>query len=101
MPSARGRAGRLMLLAFLSALAVTGCRRGDPPVSATRVAEIPNVNTPGTYMDAVALAHDGSRVATGDRGGVIRVWTADSAPQGVTVGAYRQGITDLAFSPDG
>ena len=90
-----------MLLAFLSALAVTGCRRGDPPVSATRVAEIPNVNTPGSYMDVVALAHDGSRVATGDRGGVIRVWTADSAPQGVTVGAYRQGITDLAFSPDG
>ena len=90
-----------MVLALLSGLSVMGCQRAGPPISATRVAEIPTVNTPGAYMDAVALAQDGSRVATGERGGVIRVWTADSAPQGVSVGAYRQGINDLAFSPDG
>ena len=100
MRSAPGRARRLMVLALLSGLSVTGCQRAGPPISATRVAEIPNVNTPGSYMDVVALAQDGSRVATGERGGVIRVWTAEGA-QGVSVGAYRQGITDLAFSPDG
>src|SRR4029453_17173184 len=101
MRRAQGRERRLAVLALVAGLIVAGCQRAAPPISATRVAEIPEANTPGSYMDAVALASDGSRVATGERGGVIRVWTVDSASQGVRVGAYRQGINDLAFSPDG
>lgn len=97
---------RRAVLALLSGLMLSapifaGCQRAAPPIPATRVAEIPEANTPGSYMDAVALAADGSRVATGERGGVIKVWSTDGAPQGIRVGAYRQGITDLAFSPDG
>lgn len=101
MRRAQGRERRLAVLALVAGLIVAGCQRAAPPISATRVAEIPEANTPGSYMDAVALAADGSRVATGERGGAIKVWTADSAPQGVALGAYRQGIADLAFSPDG
>src|SRR4030095_10548285 len=91
MRRAQGRERRLAVLALVAGLIVAGCQRAAPPISATRVAEIPEANTPGSYMDAVALAADGSRVATGERGGARTGWTGDSAPPGGGLGAPRQG----------
>jgi WD40 repeat protein len=92
---------RALAMALLAGLLAAACQRAAPPIPSTRVATIRDVNTPGAFMDAVALAPDGSRVATGERSGAIRVWTVDSAPQSIRVGAYRQAVADLAFSPDG
>lgn len=90
-----------LAMALLAAGLPAACQRAAPPIAATRAAAIPDVNTPGAYMDAVALAPDGSRVATGERSGVIHVWAVEGPREGIRVGAYRQAVTDLAFSPDG
>lgn len=95
------RHARTLAMALLATLAALACQRPAPPIVATRAASIPDVNTPDSFMDAVAIAPDGSRVATGERGGVIRVWAVEGPREGIRVGAYRQAVTDLAFSPDG
>ena len=90
-----------LAVALLAAGLLIACPRQAPPVVATRAASIPEVNTPDSFMDTVALAPDGRRVATGERGGVIRVWAVDGPREGIRVGAHRQSVTGLAFSPDG
>src|SRR5207253_10189299 len=80
-----------------------GCGREAPPVRslAARVTEIAEVNTAGAYVDTIALSRDGSRVATGQRNGSIRVWTPASATEPATFGVSRQAVADLAFAPSG
>ena len=87
-----------------AAAIVIGCGREAPPAPApamTKVAEIAEVNTARGFVDSVALTRDASRVATGERGGRIRVWAPADAAAPITLGGYRQAIVDLAFSPDG
>jgi hypothetical protein len=53
-------------------------------------------------ITALALAPDGTLLATGDALGVIRVWAvADPARSVRTFGSSALRIIDLAFSPDG
>ncbi len=40
-------------------------------------------------------------MATGERGGQIRVWATTGESTPVSLGDYRQAVVDLAFSPDG
>jgi hypothetical protein len=48
MRRAQERERRLAVLALVAGLIVAGCQRAAPPISATRVAEIPEANTPGS-----------------------------------------------------
>src|SRR5262245_10054409 len=84
-------------------IATFGCGRNAPSAPlATRVATIDAAGAARGYVDALALAPDGSFAATGERSGQILVWrttTADKVP--TSLGNYRQSIADLAFSPDG
>ena len=93
---------RIAILVLMAVL-VGGCGREAPPVRslAARVTEIAEVNTAGAYVDTIALSRDGSRVATGQRNGSIRVWTPASATEPATFGASRQAVADLAFAPSG
>ena len=95
-------AGRQLVLAVsLFVLALAGCQRASPPAVAVKTASIPDIGTVGTFLDTIALSPDGTRVATGERGGVIRVWSPGASAEPVRLGEYRQAIADLAFSPDG
>jgi WD40 repeat protein len=96
-----GRAREIGLVAAVVGLVLAGCSRGAPAPTVTRIATLEPVNSPGGFVDTLALAPDASLVATGERGGQIRVWatTGDAAP--VSLGNYRQAVADLAFSPDG
>ncbi len=93
-----------MLAPALTVVTLTlalGCQKAGPPAVAVKVAAIPEVGTPGAFLDAIALSPDGARVATGERGGAIRVWLPGASAEPLRLGAYRQAIADLAFSPDG
>ncbi len=94
---------RLLFFAIGAAVLASGCGRETPPASplAARVAEIADVNTPGAYVDSIALTRDGSRVATGQRNGSIRVWTPAESAEPATFSQGRQAILDLAFGPSG
>jgi WD40 repeat protein len=95
-------AGRHAVLALsLAMLALAGCQRASPPAVAVRTATIPDVGTGGAFLDTIALSPDGTRVATGERGGVIRVWAPSASAEPLRLGEYRQAIADLAFAPDG
>ena len=59
------------------------------------------MNSARGLVDSLALAPDAGLVATGERGGQIRVWATAGEPTPVSLGDYRQAIVDLAFSPDG
>jgi WD40 repeat protein len=96
-----GGAKRLVAIGLTTVAMAIGCQREGPPTVAVGVAEIIEANTPGAFLDAVAVSPDGSRVATGERGGAIKVWTLPDPAAPVRLGAYRQAIADLAFSPDG
>jgi WD40 repeat protein len=89
-------------ICVIVAVLASGCREAPParPLAA-RVTEIAEVNTPETYVDTIALSRDGSRVATGQRNGSIRVWTPANGPEPATFGAPRQAVADLAFAPSG
>ena len=94
------------LVAFVAlagvAMAVAACGpRVPPPPQVTRIAAPRDVNSPGGFVDAVALGPDAALVATGERGGQIRVWPTVGDPAPVSLGDYRQAVADLAFSPDG
>jgi WD40 repeat protein len=91
----------LVAVGLLAVLILAGCQREGPQTLAVRVAELSEVNTPGVFMDSIALAQDGSRVATGERSGAIKVWTPGGPAEPVSLRKYRQAIADLAFSPDG
>jgi len=91
-----------VVASVLTAVVVSGCGQAPParPLAA-RVTEIAEVNTPGAYVDTIALSRDGRRVAIGQRNGSIRVWTPASGTEPATFGASRQAVTDLAFAPSG
>jgi WD40 repeat protein len=79
-----------------------GCgRQASPAPTATQIATLDEVNSAQGLVDAVALAPDGGLVATGERGGQIRVWATAGTPPPVSLGSYRQAVADLAFAPDG
>ena len=92
----------LPLVVAVAALAI-GCSRDAPPapVAVAKVADIVDVNTSGGFVDSVALAPDGSLVATGQRNGPIRLWAAADPKQPIALDGQRQAIVDLAFSPNG
>src|SRR5215472_1571163 len=91
-----------IVASVLTAVVVSGCGQAPParPLAA-RVTEIAEVNTPGAYVDTIALSRDGSRVAIGQRNGSIRVWTPASGTEPATFGVSRQAVADLAFAPSG
>ena len=100
----------LIVLAVLIALLASGCGREEPPPVppvpplpplAARVTEITGVNTTDAYVDTIALTRDGSRVAIGQRNGLIRVWTPANGTEPATFGVSRQAVLDLAFGPSG
>ena len=68
---------------------------------ATRIAMLDAVNSTRGLVDSLALSPDAGLVATGERGGQIRVWATAGEPTPVSLGDYRQAVIDLAFSPDG
>jgi WD40 repeat protein len=96
-----GGAKRLVAVGLLTAAMAIGCQRQGPPTVAVRIAEITEANTHGAFLDSVAVSPDGSRVATGERSGAIKVWTPAAASDPLRLGNYRQAVADLAFSPDG
>ena len=84
-------------------IAAVGCGRDASSASptATRIATLDRVNIGRGFVDALALAPDAGLVATGERGGLIQVWTTAGEPTSVALGDYRDAVVDLAFSPDG
>jgi WD40 repeat protein len=87
----------------LAGIAVAGCGGPAPPPApgATRIATLDAVSSPGGLVDSLARAPDAALVATGERGGQIRVWATSGEPGPVSLGTYREAIADLAFSPAG
>ncbi|PYQ00988.1 MAG: hypothetical protein DMF83_26725 [Acidobacteria bacterium] len=67
---------------------------------AAKVVEIAEVNSARGFVDSIALPRDVSYVATSERGGRIRLWTAAGTEEPITL-QYRQAVVDLAFSPNG
>src|SRR5687767_2517216 len=98
MPSAPFR---LAWLAALSLGAITACTAAPPPPAATKIATLDPVNFGRSYVDTVALAPDASLVATGERGGDIRIWPTAGDPTPVHFPSLKEAIAHLAFSPDG
>lgn len=98
------RAAHLRLLPTIAAAAVAlGCGRETPPAPApmaAKVVEIAEVNSARGFVDSIALPRDVSYVATSERGGRIRLWTAAGTEEPITL-QYRQAVVDLAFSPNG
>jgi WD40 repeat protein len=91
------------LALVIGGIAAVGCGRDGSvraPI-ATRIATLDAVNSGRGLVDSLALAADAGLVATGERGGQIRVWTTSGEPTSVSLGEYRQAIVDLAFSPQG
>ena len=69
---------------------------------ATRIATLDDVNSSARgYVESLALAPDAGLVATGERGGQIRVWATAGELTPVSLGNYQQAVIDLAFSPGG
>jgi WD40 repeat protein len=94
----------LSLALVLGVLTAAGaCGQPAPPAAprATRIATLDAVNSPRGLVDSLALAPDAGLVATGERGGQIRVWATSGEAEPVSLGNYRQAVVDLAFSPDG
>ena len=91
------------LALVIGGLAAVGCGREAPRAAptATRIATLDAVNSERGLVDSLALAPDAGLVATGERGGQIRVWATGGELPPVSLGNYRQAVVDLAFSPDG
>ena len=65
------------------------------------MATLDDVNSPRGYVDSLALTPDATLVATGERGGEIRVWPTAGEATPAVLGTQKEVIADLAFSPDG
>lgn len=52
-------------------------------------------------LDAVALSADGTRLATGDRDGLVRVWDATTGGTVTILTGHTDWVTEVAWSPDG
>jgi len=93
---------KILVVVAIVALAI-GCQREAPPapVAVAKVADIAEVNTSGGFVDSVALAPDGSLVATGQRNGPIRLWATADPKEPIALDGRRQAIVDLAFAPGG
>jgi WD40 repeat protein len=96
---------RTLFTLAVCGMAAVGCSHDAPsglPV-ATRIATLDDVNssTRAGYVDSLALAPDAGLVATGERGGQIRVWATAGELTPVSLGDYQQAVIDLAFSPGG
>jgi WD40 repeat protein len=91
------------LALIIGGIATVGCGREapSPALTATRLTTLDGVNPEGGYVDALALAPDAGLIATGERGGQIRVWATAGEPTAVALPKYRQAIVDLAFARDG
>ena len=92
---------RSVWAAVVVGLGPAGCGRGAPAPTVTRIATLEPVNSAGGFVDTLALARDASLVATGERGGQIRVWPTNGDAAPAPLGGYRQAVAGLAFSPDG
>ncbi|PYN96985.1 MAG: hypothetical protein DMD89_17080, partial [Candidatus Rokuibacteriota bacterium] len=95
---------RTLLVLAVCGMAAVGCSHDAPSglPAATRIATLDDVNSSERgYVDALALSPDAGFVATGERGGQIRVWATGGELTPVSLGDYRQAVTDLAFSPGG
>jgi WD40 repeat protein len=99
----RPRLSEACLALAIGGMIAVGCGRDVPSGSplATRIATLDPVNSARGLVDSLALAPDAGLVATGERGGQIRVWATAGEPASVSLGSYRQAVVDLAFSPDG
>src|ERR1700752_91515 len=80
-----------------------GCQRSAPlpPPVATRIGTLDGVSSERGLVDSLALAPAAGLVATGERGGPIRLWATAGDPFPLPLGSYREAVADLAFSPDG
>jgi WD40 repeat protein/serine/threonine protein kinase len=83
--------GRLMALATS-----TGVYLVDPQTQA-----VTNyLNTRGA-VHSVAFSADGSRIATGEGTGLVRIWETATGKQLVSLYGHKQAVNRVAFSPDG
>jgi hypothetical protein len=49
----------------------------------------------------VAFGPDGTRLASGDRGGTVRVWDAETGQETLILKGHTSTVTSVAFCPDG
>jgi WD40 repeat protein len=89
------------LILALGIIATAACTGGaPPPPAAMKIASFDTVNSPRSYVDAVALAPDVTLVATGERAGEVRIWPTAGDPTPVSLASRKEAIAALAFSPD-
>jgi WD40 repeat protein/serine/threonine protein kinase len=60
-----------------------------------------------TYLDTTGAVHsvayspDGSRIVTGEKGGLVRVWDVKTGKEFRSLSGHLQTVNRVAFSPDG
>ena len=72
--------------------------------SGTRVWDVATgrlrLELPNAVSACLAMAPDGKTLATGQAGGVVRLWDTKSWKERITLPAHRDLITSVAFSAD-
>jgi WD40 repeat protein len=51
-------------------------------------------------VDAIAFSRDGTRLASGQDDGTLKVWAVQSGENVLTIGAHAGPVVGVAFSPD-